>query len=620
MTRPEATEARERLDETAFRAFVTEHEQRLREALVCLYGPARGREAVVTVLGWMWQDRWSPPADPGEALRRLFETAQRHSQFLDTPSLFDREADKAAGLETKVAAAIGLLPRSSRMACLLVYGAGWSAAEAGALLGMTEGRTARLAAGGIRFLGRVLRSETAELTDDEELGDGLEPIETEAARERVAEAYTALATRAGVPVAADEAMRYPLAADRTTRGLLTSPLRLTLLLLGSLVLIVVGIIVALGATRSTTVTAYTTPGPEPLPGPLSRSVVVLPNLPGTTGVHSPSLPTVAEIDPATGRRLSAPPAPHTAAALPPITTGRYVVDVLFRSVTSYPASGRAVAFRTGSRHVTRLGYATTAVAGHRAGTAWLFLSHVSMSGGPAAGCSLRLVATSDAAMLIGPAVVPCQWQVLSAVNGGLLVVSPDGETEVWDPFTGLTNILTGFAPPVVEAVGSSLVAPRWPRFCSTSCKLELTNPATAVIADERVQPPTGVSLTTSAAISPNGKFLAVTALPIATATDLVNSPGVGPDCCDAGNRPVNGRLVVIRLTNGSIALSRPASFLQPSLVEWSANGSYVFLTGSPDGIDAVPVWSDAAPVRTTVFPPMRRRPPDPGKRFLIAAR
>lgn len=618
MRRKGSALAPEQLEETAFSTFVAEHERRLREALVCLYGPARGREATVTVLGWMWQDRWAPPADPVEALRRLFDTAQRHSQLFDSPALFDREGSKAGDLDPATASALSLLPRSHRVPLLLLHGAAWTPAEVGELLGMSQERVTRLAARGARWLGRAVLVGTHHPAseEDDESGD---PAALAAGLELAEEAYATLA--AGVAaVTAEEAMRYPVAPDPPAGKGLASPLRLTLALLAGVVLVVVGIVVGLGATRSTTVTAYTTPGPEPLPGNLASSVIVLPNLPGTTGVHSPSLPTVAEIDAATGQRLAAPAAPHTAAALPPVTTGRYVVDVLFRSLSSYPDSGRAVAFRTGSRHVTPLGYATSAVAGHRAGTVWLFLTHVSMTGRPAATCLLRLVDTRDADVLIGPAVVPCQWQVLAAINGGLLVVSPEGQAEVWDPFTGLTSILNGFAPPVAEAVGSSLVAPRWSRFCSTSCELELADPTTALVTDERVQPPAGVSLTTASAISPNGKFLAVTAVPIAVATELVNSPGVGPDCCDSGNRPVNGRLVVFRLSNGTVALSRPATFLQPSLVEWSANGSYVFLTGSPDTIESVPVWSDAAPLKRTVFPAMPRRPPDPGQRFLLATR
>lgn len=614
-------------------------EPRLRHALIALYGPARGRAATVLSLHDLLARRVRPPHEGEPLLHVLFSHAQRHSSLLRTPPLFDRPPDALPWLEPEVAAALSFLSRDERVAAVLASGAGWTPEEIADLLAVSTEWASQLSERGIDRLEQALASAD-DRDGDEDDGDDGRRLAASTLQQRM----STLLDEIVAPVSLVEATAEPARTPPSRLSVSSFP-RLIVLALVAVVVLVVALVVGLEATRSNTVTSFETSGAEPAPGPLSGSVVVLPNLPGTGGGRSANLPAVAEIDAATGARLHAPRALGLAAASPPITTGRWVVDVLFHSVSSYPDAGEVVAFHTDSHRMTDLGQATSAYPGLKPGTVWLLLRYATMSGKGSRSCTIRLVTTTGR-FVIPPTPVPCPWQILHAVRGGLVVLARTGLTEVWDPYSGLTEPLAGVQAPVVEAEGSTIVAPQWPRFCSTHCVLLVADPITAAVTRVVVQPPTGISLTTSAAVSPNGAFIAFTGVPIGVATTMENSPVVGPDCCDSGDRAIRGRLVVIRVPTGSVdavtpttialptststatvppatttvALSRPAAFLQPSLVEWSANGSYVFLTRSTSGVLAVPVWSVAAPEAVIPIDTPPGRPPDPGDRFLIVER
>lgn len=612
-------------------------ERRTRHSLIALYGPARGREATVVVLHDALVGTIALPSDEDAALRLLFHRAQQRSSVLASPPVFDRPGDTMPWIDEAVGATLGLLSRDERVAVVLADGAGWSSDEVARLLDVTPEWASHLCGRARRLLAEARR--TAEEVED---GSEDEPRLEAVGDGALTRALRTLLDDVVPPVTVSEARSGPDAPPAPRLSMFSLP-RLAVLAVLALVVLVAALVIGLEATRSSTVTSFTTPGSEPPPGPLAPSVVVLPNLPGTAGGKSADLPAVAEIDAATGARLHAPRALGLAAASPPITTGRWVVDVLFHTVSSYPDAGEVVAFHTGSSRVTRLGHATSAYPGLDPGTVWLLLHYATLGGRGSRSCTIRLVKMTGQ-YVIPPTPVPCPWQILHAVRGGLVVLARTGVTEVWNPYSGLTEPLADVQAPVVVAEGATVVAPQWRRFCSTHCVLLVADPITSAVTRVIVQPPTGISLTTSAAVSPNGDFIAFTGIPIGVATTMENSPVVGPNCCDSGDRAIKGRLVVIRVPVGAVdavtpttialptststttvpplsttvALSRPASFLQPSLVEWSANGSYVFVTRSVSAVVAVPVWSVAAPEVAIPIDTPPGRPPDPGERFLIA--
>ncbi|HET9093288.1 MAG TPA: sigma factor-like helix-turn-helix DNA-binding protein [Acidimicrobiales bacterium] len=616
----------ERVDELGFRELVARVEPRLREALIALYGPGRGREATAASLAWAFENGVGEGADVAGTVRRLVEAAQRQSFLLRTPPLFDRSAGRVPWLEPELASALSVLPRGDRVAVLLVRGAGWTAGEVAALLEVdeeaVENRVRRCLPRLRRSLGPSAVGRLDDPADEEEARERARLLAAEeAGRDEVlGERFRTMFHDIVGSVSAEEALQPVLMPlEESAPGGSPRPWRLVVIGVAVLVLLVVGIVIGLGATRSTTVTAYTTPGPEPLPGALSDSVIVVPNPPQTTGPHPAKLRAVYEVDAETNRTLHTPVALEVPAASNPVATGPFVVDVVFHDLRSRPNAGEAIAFRSASTRTVDLGPASIAYPGLRPGTVWLLLHDSTLAGERSRRCSLREVSLTGG-LLVPPARVPCAWQFLDAVQGGVLVLAPPGVTEVWHPRTGLTAPLPGFSAPLVEAVGSTAVAEHWTQFCSVDCRLWVANPVSLHITDVHLDPPTGVSLTTSAALSPNGRFLAVAALPIGVATTIENSPIVSSGCCYRGTRRVEGRLVVIRVATGQVAMSRPASFLDPPVVEWAPDGSYVFLTRSLHAVEAVPVWADGAPVHVIHFPTRVTTPPDPGERFLVVNR
>lgn len=614
------------VDGPGFSWLVSEAEPRLRDVLVALYGPERGREATVEALNWAWETEYSPDRPASlETLRHLYRLAQRRSSLLRARPGFDIPPGHVDWLEPELGAMLSFLPRSDRMAAMLVGGAGWSAEEVAAVLSISPSRAAKHTERGLGMLSRSVRArfstdEMDEAGDDDE--DALERAKAEADALVASRLHTLF--EAVPAVSPDEAIRpdlYPSARllDLSPRSGDSSPwLRVTALVGAVLVLSVAGLLVGLYATRSTTETSYTTPGSEPSSGPLTSSVVAVPT-PVTAGGLESSTPSplLSEIDPETRRPLRSPKADHLAARTVPVVTGSYVVDVLFAGADA--PSGEAVAFRAGRTKTVDLGRASSAYAGLEPGTVWLVLHDATMSGSSSRACSIRLV-TTKGQVLLKATTIPCPWQVVTPMPGGLVVLARTGVLELWHPSSGLTEPLPQIPAPLVESAGSTLLAIQWHTFCSVHCWVSLIDPATGALTTVHLYPPTGMSLTTSAAISPNGRFLAVTAIPIGEATVLVDSPFLGPHCCDSSARPLNGRIVVIRLSNGTVAMSRPASFLQPSVVKWSPDGSYVFLSASSGDIDVVPVWSDAVPAVSLKFRDRTGVVTNPGENFLVIGR
>jgi hypothetical protein len=107
-----------------------------------------------------------------------------------------------------------------------------------------------------------------------------------------------------------------------------------------------------------------------------------------------------------------------------------------------------------------------------------------------------------------------------------------------------------------------------------------------------------MSFGSSVSLSPDGRFMALTAISDSAATELEGNQRGWIN----GPPSLNADLVVVQVSSGLIALIRAmpgGSNLQWS---WSPDGSYVFGAGPGDlpEIEAIPAWSDTAPVHTII--------------------
>jgi hypothetical protein len=313
---------------------------------------------------------------------------------------------------------------------------------------------------------------------------------------------------------------------------------------------------------------------------------------------------VYEVSASTGARLVAPTFHAGRAAFLPVATGSTIVGVVSSNVVGHPDYGHAMAFTVGSTSVTQLGPATTAFAGARTGTVWLFLHRglIQTGSGTNGFCTVRLESV-EGRLLVGPASMPCGTTVLGAVTGGLLLRPHGQPPEVWYPSDASHPVkLAGFEGE--SSAGATVVAAGWNQgtilrpFCSGPCPFHLFDSATRAGRTFAVQAPSGMSFGSSVSLSPDGRFMALTAISDSAATELEGNQRGWIN----GPPSLNADLVVVQVSSGLIALIRAmpgGSNLQWS---WSPDGSYVFGAGPGDlpEIEAIPAWSDTAPVHTII--------------------
>ena len=608
-------------DESTFRRLVSEIEPRLRSAFIAMYGPDRGREATAAALRWAHdhEDAVSRSPDP---LRRLYVAGQRLSPTLRSTSLFDRSA-QASFMEPQLAKSLAMLPKRHRIATLLIDGAGWSGDEVGDLLKISPSKAKELADWTLPRLARTIIA-----TGD----DGQKTTNRSEAEAALRQRLSTMIESVVPPVTADEVLEAGsgLTVTGSSSGAVdtggTSESRLlrrlglrwkTLAVAGTVIVVGLGgLAVGIAESRNSTLQAYSTPGLDPLPGKLTSSVLVVANPKASSNPGTNS--TVSEMNAGTGQELPAPGTPAGTTATDPVIVGPWIVEIYVPDDVPYAMAGSAVVFHSGSEKTTSLGFATSAFPGLKPGTVWLYQHRGGAVAPNSSACSVRLVSVTGA-LLTPPAPITCVWRVLGAVTGGLLVLNRSGITEVWDPVHNLTDPLPGFFQPLVQSEGSTLVAEQWATFCSNDCRLRLANPVSGVEKKIHVQPPPGMSLSSYVALSPDGQFLATTAIPVGIAAEIEQQPIIGAGCCFSGDRQLRGQVVIIRLSSGQVALSRPASFLLPSVVQWSPDGSYVFVARSRSRVLAVPAWSLITREQEIPFRTGGGRPPNPGVRFAIAS-
>ena len=151
------------LEETkasAFTAFVTDSERRLRHALTAAFGPERGREAAAEALAYGWEhwDRISQMDNPAGYLYRVGrDRARRMSR--PRPVQMSPVVTDDRWVEPELPNALGQLTERQRVVVALLYGYQWSMSEVAELLGVSKGTVQSYADRALKRLRRRLGVE-----------------------------------------------------------------------------------------------------------------------------------------------------------------------------------------------------------------------------------------------------------------------------------------------------------------------------------------------------------------------------------------------------------------------------------------------------------------------------
>lgn len=140
---------------TAFTAFVTEVEPRLRRALVALRGAETGREATAEALAWAWEhwDQVRAMENPAGYLYRVGTSRSRQRRRALLPWSGDPSPPE---VEPGLGPALDALTERQRAAVVLVHGCGWSYTEVADALGLTKSSVGTHVARGMEQLRATL--------------------------------------------------------------------------------------------------------------------------------------------------------------------------------------------------------------------------------------------------------------------------------------------------------------------------------------------------------------------------------------------------------------------------------------------------------------------------------
>jgi DNA-directed RNA polymerase specialized sigma24 family protein len=119
-----------------FTAFVEAHEPRLRRALLAAVGAA-APDALADALEYAWA-HWRRVRRMVNPAGYVYRVARSRARPRRVPQLPPVDAARLPDVEPGLPAALGVLPERQRVAVLLVHGFGWTHAEVGELLGVSE--------------------------------------------------------------------------------------------------------------------------------------------------------------------------------------------------------------------------------------------------------------------------------------------------------------------------------------------------------------------------------------------------------------------------------------------------------------------------------------------------
>jgi DNA-directed RNA polymerase specialized sigma24 family protein len=137
-----------------FTAFVETHEARLRRALVAAVGTAAG-DALADALTYAWE-HWRRVRCMDNPAGYVYRVARSRARPRKVPVLPPVDATRLPEVEPGLPGALAALPERQRVAVLLVHGFGWTHAEVGELLGISDSTVRNHLARGLDHLRRKL--------------------------------------------------------------------------------------------------------------------------------------------------------------------------------------------------------------------------------------------------------------------------------------------------------------------------------------------------------------------------------------------------------------------------------------------------------------------------------
>ena len=354
----------------------------------------------------------------------------------------------------------------------------------------------------------------------------------------------------------------------------------------------------------------------PPEAPLDQSILISPA--GMEGMTSGgTVQPLTVIDPADGLSRSIQPfAGDTLESFPWVASGDEVIAVNgLQHTKGVPQVGTAVAFapeQPGS--INTLGRASYVVDGSTAADVWLVVNpDFEIRPQPSdSGCTVEEV-TLRGRILVPARPFPCGWTIDGSAPAELLVTRagipsfnaashgyrPDPATlSVWDPRSGLVMANYSQASTNLHVDGTTGRLVLWNECGSGSCARDnLTDLGTGRTSVVIPKLSSGWLANSDYVLSPDGSFVAIVAISRATRASLNSGSAISGPGPYFGVRAVASELFVYNLRTNSLVESRSLMAASDVLVRWSADNGYLFLTQDLKDIEAVPLWSDVAPIR-----------------------
>ena len=389
-------------------------------------------------------------------------------------------------------------------------------------------------------------------------------------------------------------------------------------LIGTIVTVVVIASIAVGITLSLhngqSPPPVTFEGPPSLlPGqaPLDQSILVSPAGLSHGSMSGRGAVQLTVVDPANGTDRVVQPFPgNPLFTFPWIASGDDVVAVNgLNGTAGSPQVGTAAAFSpTRPQAIRTLGRASYVVDAYGPGDVWLVVDPSFDIGALAAasGCTVEEVSLAGR-VIVAPRSFPCRWTIDGPAPAGLLVTAASIPAQgvvngailrVWNPAKDRVEARYRYAlNPQVDGDSGKVVL--WNKCGSNPCAPDrFTN---LITRRTFVLPavPNGWLVDSGYVLAPDGSFAAVVAISEATETALRSGPQISPPCCYFGVRSIPSELFVYNLRTDSLVESRPLMAASVVLARWSADNAYLFITLDLGHIEAVPLWSDVAPLHVT---------------------
>ena len=137
-----------------FTAFVEVHEPRLRRALLATIGASAG-DALADAFAYAWE-HWRRVRVMANPAGYVYRVARSRARPRKRPILPPVDPARLPEVEPGLPDALAVLPERQRVAVLLVHGFGWTHAEVGSLLGVSESTVRNHLARGLDRLRREL--------------------------------------------------------------------------------------------------------------------------------------------------------------------------------------------------------------------------------------------------------------------------------------------------------------------------------------------------------------------------------------------------------------------------------------------------------------------------------